>query len=119
MTAPVERIKRKSEMGSQSAVVHDGGQWIPPQQQKPNTTGFHRIERDQAQGVIDEMGREVSQQRETRDQTYASNDHGGGLNLLRPGVCSPLSKVTDRVSVIPSYSEESFSIFTAVHLFSC
>jgi hypothetical protein len=60
--------------------------------------------------VIDEMGREVSQQHETRDQTYASNDHGGGLNLLRPGVYSPLSKATDRVSVIPSNSEESFSI---------
>src|SRR4029434_7030628 len=60
----------------------------------------HCFERDQAQGVVDEMGREVSQQHETRDQTYASNDHGSKLNLLRPCVYSPHSRVTDRVSVI-------------------
>src|SRR4029434_4013395 len=100
MTATVERIKRQPEVGGQRAVEHDRGQWVPPQSQKPNSAGFHRFQRDQAQGVIDEMGREVSEQHETRDQTYASNDHGDGLNLLRPGVYSPHSRVTDRVSVI-------------------
>src|SRR5262245_30839153 len=100
MTATVERIKRQPEVGGQRAIEHDGRQWVPPQSQKPNSAGFHCFERDQAQGVIDEMGREVSQQHENRDQTYASNDHGSKLNLLRPGVYSPHSRVTERVSVI-------------------
>ena len=114
MSASVKRIKCQSEVGGQGAVEHDGGQWVPPQSQKPNTAGFHCFERDQAQGVIDEMGREVSQQHETRDQAYASNDHGSGLNLLRPGVYSPLSGVIDCADVIPSQSEESVSILARI-----
>src|SRR5215467_10894183 len=38
------------------------------------------------------MGREISQQHETRDKAYASDDHSGGFNLLRPPVRRPLSK---------------------------
>src|SRR5262245_47813217 len=110
MTASIERVKCQSEVSSQSAVEHDGGQRVAPQRQNPNTAGFHRCERDQTQGVIDEMGRKVGQQHETRNQAYASNNHGGRLNLLRRCMCSPLSKRTDRTSVILSSSEESFSM---------
>src|SRR4029450_12342155 len=114
MTATVERIKRQPEVGAQRAVEHDRGQWVAPQSQKPNSAGFHRFQRDQAQGVIDEMGREVSQQHETRDQAYASHDPRSGLNLLRPGVYSPLSGLIDCADIIPSQREESFSILARI-----
>jgi hypothetical protein len=79
----VKRVKRQHEVGQQRAVEDRSAQRIAPQSQKPCATGFHGIERNQSEGMIEQMGGEIGEQHQARDDPRAPNVHESCANLLR------------------------------------
>src|ERR1043166_69668 len=69
-------------MSRQSAVKCDRRNGRAPERQKPNPAAFHGIQRNQTQGVIQEMSDQVKQQDQTATEPYPSDGHREN-NLLR------------------------------------
>src|SRR5207253_6622851 len=92
MLALIERVEGEPKMDGQRAVEHGCCEPSPPESYKPSPSGFHGLERDQSQGVIDEVGCEIGQQHETRDKPYASNGHGAGQSTTSRRASSMLPK---------------------------
>ena len=60
--APIQGPQGEGNRARQGPVQHCGAQRIAPQQQKPATPSFQRCEGHEPQGVIGQMGRQVSDQ---------------------------------------------------------
>ena len=88
----INRVERQNEMGQQRAVEDRGAQRISPQRQKPFTAGFHGTERNQSERMIEQMGGEIGEQHQTRDDPRAPNVHEVAPIYYEAGVPSTRRK---------------------------
>jgi hypothetical protein len=55
-------------MQQESRVKHQGAERVAPQSLEPHRAGFRRIERDQAERVVEQMGAEEGEQHQAAEQ---------------------------------------------------
>ena len=72
-SALIKRPGREPEMGHQRGNEEYRAGRTAPHPEEPNPARLHRVERDQAERMVDEMRRHVGQKNEPRDQAQASN----------------------------------------------
>ena len=75
MTPLIKRPQRKTKMRQQRTIEHRRAHRIAPQGEKPDPAGFHRFQRDQAERMVEQVGRQIGQQNKPGDQSRAANIH--------------------------------------------
>ncbi len=73
--APVDRIQRQDHVCQQRADQQHRTDQIAPQQEKILTAQFHRLERDQPQCVVDQVGGHVDEKDEAGAEPQATDSH--------------------------------------------
>jgi hypothetical protein len=87
----VERVQTQAGVDEQRPIEHGGGSRVAPELHKPPAAGLHRVERDQAQGVIEEMGREVGEEHQPRGKPELA---GGERRHAPPGNASGTTRAS-------------------------
>src|SRR5262249_35902016 len=86
--AQPERPERQAVMDREGAVEHDAAERAPPILVDPMERAIHDLDRNEAQGVVDEVGRHVGKHDESGNQAdppdharVTDREYGLGLHL--------------------------------------
>src|SRR5262249_7239814 len=68
--------QREDAVHRDRAVERQRAERVAPHGEEPSPTRFHRVERDQSEGVIEEVEDDVGEEDERRDEANAADEHG-------------------------------------------
>ena len=80
----VEPPQHQRQMGRHGAVQRHGADRIAPQREEPRAAALELLERDQAERMVGQMRRDISEQHQARPQPQPS-DHGPALATVAGG----------------------------------
>src|SRR4029077_11892826 len=95
--AAIERPVGEEQVADERGVEREGTEVTAPEQDEPLASGQHRVDRDEAERVVEEVGGEVGEQHETQPEARLPDDgrpragHRHGADRRRYSFVRPLS----------------------------
>jgi hypothetical protein len=65
---PVDRPERRRDVDEEGGVERDGAERIAPEREEPEPSGFHGLERHEAERVVHQVGRDIGEQDTARPE---------------------------------------------------